>query len=437
MKNKNSGQKLWEKAKKIIPGGNQLLSKRAEMFLPDGWPAYYKKAKGIEVTDLDGKKYLDFSLMGVGSCILGYADPDINKAVKKAIDDGSMSTLNCPEEVELAEKLLALHPWPGMVRFARTGGEANAIALRIARVYSGKDKVAFCGYHGWHDWYLSSNLASDENLDGHLLPGLEPKGVPRGLLETALPFRYNHLEELEAIVKRHDIGVIFLEAIRHDEPENNFLERVRKIASRIGAVLIFDEVSSGFRDRLGGAYTRFGVEPDMVVYGKALGNGFPITAIVGRKEIMDAAQKTFISSTLWTERIGPVAALAVMKKFKKENVASYIKTIGAEIGKGWRELAKKHGLNIDVHGPEYVINFAFNYDNAQELKTLFIQEMLDLGFLSTNLVYVTFAHKKSHVKNYLKAVDKVFGILKTAINKNDVKSRLRGPVAHTGFHRLT
>jgi glutamate-1-semialdehyde 2,1-aminomutase len=437
MNNKNSGQKLWDRAKKIIPGGNQLLSKRAEMFLPGGWPAYYKKAKGIEITDLDGKKYLDFSLMGVGSCILGYADPDINKAVKKAIDDGSMSTLNCPEEVELAEQLLSLHPWPGMVRFARAGGEANTIALRIARASSGKDKVAFCGYHGWHDWYLSSNLASDKNLDGHLLPGLEPKGVPRGLLLTALPFRYNHSEELEAIIKKHDIGVIFLESVRHNDPENNFLEKVREIALRIGAILIFDEISSGFRDRLGGAYTRFGVEPDMVVYGKALGNGFPIAAIVGRKEIMDAAQKTFISSTYWTERIGPVAALAVMKKFKKENVASYIKTIGAEISKGWEKLAQKHNLKIDVHGPEYVINFAFNYHNAQELKTLFIQEMLDLGFLSTNLVYVTFAHKKSHVKKYLKAVDKVFGILKESINKNDTKSRLRGPVAHTGFHRLT
>ena len=214
-----TGQKLWKKAKTLIPGGNQLLSKRAEMFLPDQWPAYFKKAKGIRVTDLDGKTYTDFSRMGIGACVLGYADSDVNRAVKKAVDSGSMSTLNSPEEVELAEVLTNLHPWADMVRYARTGGEAMSIAVRIARAYSGKEKIAFCGYHGWHDWYLSGNLASDKNLDGHLLPGLEPRGVPRGLLNTAIPFRYNHIEELEEIVKKYSIGVIVMEPYRHEEPE--------------------------------------------------------------------------------------------------------------------------------------------------------------------------------------------------------------------------
>ena len=157
------GIKLWNKAKKIIPGGTQLLSKRSEQFLPEQWPSYFKKAKGVEIWDLDGNKFIDMSLMGVGACILGYADDDVNDSVKKIIDKGTMTTLNCPEEVELAELLLHLHPWADMVRYAKTGGEAMAIAVRIARAYTRKDTIAFCGYHGWHDWYLSANLADDKN----------------------------------------------------------------------------------------------------------------------------------------------------------------------------------------------------------------------------------------------------------------------------------
>ncbi|MBZ0305533.1 MAG: aminotransferase class III-fold pyridoxal phosphate-dependent enzyme, partial [Anaerolineae bacterium] len=171
-----TGQKLWKRAKQIIPGGNMLLSKRAEMFLPELWPAYFSKAKGCKVWDLDGNEYIDMSIMGIGTNILGYGHQDVDDAVRKTIDAGNMSTLNCPEEVYLAEKLIELHPWADMVRLARSGGEANAIAIRIARAASGKDKVAICGYHGWHDWYLSANLGDDKNLAGHLLPGLEPKG---------------------------------------------------------------------------------------------------------------------------------------------------------------------------------------------------------------------------------------------------------------------
>ena len=244
----NKGVSLWKEAKKIIPGGNQLLSKRSEKFLPDLWPAYYSKAKGCEVWDLEGNHYYDFAQMGVGACVLGYADNDINRAVKKAIDHGSMCTLNCSEEVELAQILISIHPWAKMVRFARTGGEACSIAVRIARAYTKKSKIAFCGYHGWHDWYLASNLGKSTNLDGQLLPGLDPVGVPRELKETALPFNYNHLEELEALVKKYGnkIGVIIMEPQRGSNPKKGFLEGVRRIANGIGAVLIFDEVISGF-----------------------------------------------------------------------------------------------------------------------------------------------------------------------------------------------
>jgi glutamate-1-semialdehyde aminotransferase len=225
---KKKGIKLWNKAKKIIPGGTQLLSKRSEQFLPDQWPSYFKKAKGVKVWDLDGNVYLDMSSMGIGACILGYADVDVTKAVKRVITDGSMCTLNSPEEVELAELLIKLHPWAEMVRYTRTGGEATAVAVRIARAYTKKDKIAFCGYHGWHDWYLSANLANEKNLDGQLLPGLKPFGVPRGLTGTAIPFNYNKIDELEKIVDENDIGTIIMEPQREHAPEKGFLKKLGK-----------------------------------------------------------------------------------------------------------------------------------------------------------------------------------------------------------------
>ena len=434
----NSGVKLCNKAKKIIPGGNSLLSKRQERFLPGQWPTYFKKAKGCEIWDLDGNRYFDFSYMGIGANILGYADPDINRAVKKVIDDGNMTTLNAPEEVELAELLLKLHPWAGMVRYGRTGSDAAQIAVRISRAYTRKDKVAFCGYHGWPDWYIAANIANKRNLDDQLLPGLKSLGVPRVLRETAIPFHYNNIGELKAIVKKHKIGTIIMEPVREYEPENNFLQKVRQIASKIGAVLIFDEITSGFRMNFGGAHVRYGVTPDIVLYGKGLGNGYPMSVVVGKKKIMDKAQETFISSTYWTERIGPVAAIATIKKIQKKNVPRHLVFTGKTITRGWKAAAKKHGLKITTFGIPPLTHFRFEYgDKNQPLLTLFNQEMLERGFITTNAVYTSYAHKKPIVNKYLKKVDEVFGILKEALEKNDIKRRLKGPVADPTLKRLT
>lgn len=437
--NMGKGIKLWNKAKKIIPGGTQLLSKRSEQFLPDQWPSYYKKAKGVEIWDLDDNKYIDMSLMGVGACILGYADEYVNEAVKTAVDAGSMATLNCPEEVELAELLLKLNPWADMVRYAKTGGEAMAIAVRIARAYSGKDKVAFCGYHGWHDWYLAANLADDKNLDGHLLPGLEPLGVPRNLKGTALPFKYNRIEELEKIVERNEIGVIVLEPIRHQEPEDNFLLKVKNIANEINSVLIFDEISSGWRMNVGGAHAQYEVYPDIAVYGKAMSNGFPMAAVVGKGDIMDTAQKSFISSTYWTDRIGPAASLAAINKMLENNVPSHLCNIGNWISREWEKLARKHDLNINIMGAvPPLTTFAFDYGpNSQAIHTLFTQEMLNRGFLASKSVYVSYSHDEQNVDKYLENVDDVFRLLQKAIVTNKVKDMLKGPVAHVGFKRMT
>lgn len=433
------GQALWKKAKEIIPGGNQLLSKRPEMFLPDQWPAYYSKAKGCEVWDLDGNKFIDMSIMGVGSSLLGYSDPDVNRAVKKAIDRGVASTLNAPEEVELALMLCKIHPWAKMVKYARSGGEAMAIAIRIARAFSGKDKVAFCGYHGWSDWYLSANLSDDKNLDGHLLPGLEPSGVPRGLKGTLLPFHYNHIRELEEIIATHgkELGVIVLEPMKGEEPKVDFLKKVRTIANKTGAVLIFDEITIGWKMTFGGSHLIYGVNPDIAVFAKAISNGFAMAAIIGTKEVMQSAQITFISSTNWTERIGPVAALATLKKMQQLNVAKKLQVVGNKVKKIWTSKAKKHDLLITTGGLPPLSNFTFNYgDKHQALKTLFIQEMLQKGFLASNMVFASHAHTDAIIKKYEKAVDEIFKTLKKAIDTDTVEKRLKGTVAHVSFTRL-
>jgi glutamate-1-semialdehyde 2,1-aminomutase len=433
---KNKGVELWDRAKKIIPGGTQLLSKRSEMFLPDQWPSYFKKAKGVEVWDLDDNHYIDMSIMGVGTCILGYADEDVNKAVRKVIATGSICTLNSPEEIELAELLLHLHPWADMVRYTRTGGEAMAIAVRLARASTGKDKIAFCGYHGWHDWYLSANLADDKNLDGQLLPGLKPLGVPRALKGTSIPFNYNRIDELQRIVKVNDIGVIVVEPVRHHEPENDFLGQIRRIADSIGAVLIFDEITSGWRMNIGGIHNLYNVLPDLVAYAKGMSNGYAMGAIVGKKDIMNMAEESFISSTYWTERIGPAAAIATIRKMQKEKVPAHLCRMGNLIGAGWRKMANKHNLNIDVMGIPPLINFAFNHEKSPELHTLFTQEMLKRGFLASKSVYVSYSHREQHVEEYTKSVDEVFGVVRKAIENGNVLDLLSGPIAHAGFKRL-
>lgn len=435
--NCEKGINLWNKAKKLIPGGSQLLSKRSEMFLPDQWPSYYKKAKGVEIWDLDDNKFIDMSIMGVGACTLGYADNEVDMAVKNVIDNGSMATLNAPEEIELAELLIELHPWAELVRYARTGGEAMAIAVRIARAYTKKDKLAFCGYHGWHDWYLSSNLADNANLDGHLLPGLDPNGVPRGLMKTAIPFEYNKIEQLETIISENEIGTIVVEPIRHQEPKDNFLRKIRDITDEIGAVLVFDEITAGWRLTIGGAHLLFDVTPDIAVMGKAMSNGYPMSAIIGKKDVMDAAQTSFISSTYWTERIGPAAAIATIRKMKENKLPDHLDQIGGLIGDGWKKLAEKHNIKISLLPPNALVTFSFDYDDALELKTLFTQEMLKRGYLAGPSVYVSYAHNEKIVKDYLETVDEVFGIIKQTINNNNINELLEGPVAHAGFQRLT
>lgn len=431
------GQKLYKRAKKIIPGGNMLLSKRPEMYLPEKWPSYFSKSKGCTVWDLEGNSFIDMSIMGIGTNILGYGNEEVDDAVQKTVMKGNMSTFNCPEEVYLAEKLIEMHSWSDMARFARSGGEANAIAIRIARAASGKENVAICGYHGWHDWYLAANLDSKESLSGHLLPGLNTKGVPSSLEGTVYPFQYNDFTELEKLVRDKSIGVIKMEVIRNMGPEDNFLEKVRKLATDNNIVLIFDECTSGFRETFGGIHKKYKVEPDMAMFGKALGNGYAITAILGKQSIMESAQESFISSTFWTERIGPSAALKTLEVMEKTKSWELITKTGEDIHNRWNDLADNVGLDISYFGIPALTGFSFTGENAAAYKTFLTQEMLKKGFLASNSVYVCTEHTPEIVHSYFEELEPIFATIKACDDgDNDIFNLLEGPVCHAGFKRL-
>lgn len=434
---KRTGQELYKKAKTLIPGGTMLLSKRPEMFLPDNWPSYFSKAKGCKIWDLDGNEYTDMCIMGIGTNTLGYGNDEVDNAVIETVKKGNMSTFSCPEEVALAEKLVELNPWADMVRFARSGGEANAIAIRIARAASGKDKVAICGYHGWHDWYLSANHNDGDELSKHLLPGLSPKGVPKSLKNSVYPFNYNNYNELLSIVDNNDIGVIKMEVMRNFGPEDNFLQKVRDLATHRGIVLVFDECTSGFRETYGGIYKKYGVEPDVAMYGKTIGNGYALTAVVGRKSVMEAAQTSFISSTFWTERIGPTAALKTLEVMDKLKSWDIITQQGSKVQSEWKSLANTHNISITVSGMPALSTYAFNSSNSMEYKTFVAQEMLKKGFLASTNFYACTEHTDNHIEDYFDALDGVYKTISECEKGNQtIHDLLEGPVCHSGFKRL-
>ena len=422
----SQNQKLWERAKTVIPGGNMLISKRPELFLPFGWPTYFDKAKGIKIWS-NKKIYQDFCSMGIGTNILGYGNLRVNNAVKKIVKEGNMSTLNSLEDLKLAEKLLEIHQWADMVKFARSGGEANAIAIRIARAAAGKDKVAVCGYHGWHDWYLAANLKSKKNLNNHLIKNLNPKGVPKNLNNTVFTFEYNNILSLKKIISKHDIGIIKMEVKREDDPKNNFLQEVRKIANKKKIILIFDECTSGFRKTFGGLHKYYKVKPDMAMFGKALGNGYAITAVIGKRSIMENASTNFISSTMWTERIGTAAAIETLNVMEKMKSWEKISLTGIWLKKQWKKLAKFHKLKIEVKGLDAIPNFMFQSQNHNSYKTLITQELLKKNLLATNKIFISVLHNKKNLQTYLNELDKVFSIISKIENGDHIKNYLKYP----------
>ena len=429
------GQDLYKKAKTLIPGGTMLLSKRPEMFLPENWPAYFSKAKGCKIWDLENNELVDMSIMGIGTNTLGYSHDEVDNAVLETVKKGNMSTLSCPEEVYLAEKLIEINPWADMVKFARSGGEANSIAIRIARAASSKKNIAFCGYHGWHDWYLATNIVNKNSLNSHLLDGIKTTGVPENLRGTVFPFKYNDLQELIKIVQRQNIGVIIMEVRRYIEPNNNFLGKIRNLCNKKKIVLIFDECTSGFRQTFGGLHKLYGVNPDIAMYGKALGNGYAINAVVGTRDVMEYANKSFISSTFWGERAGFAAALKTLQIMNEIKSWKIITKYGEDIICNWKKIAAENSLKLNINGIPALASFSFEKNNLL-YKTLIAQEFLKKNMLASNIIYVSIFHSKKNMRKYYDILYKVFSIIKKCQDGENFKEYLDTNISKEVFERL-
>ncbi len=428
-----SGPQLWEEAKTKISCGTGLLSKRAHLFDPQTWPSYFSRAKGASIWDLDGRRYTDFT-GGVGAILLGHADEEVNAAVKRRVNLGSYATLASPDEVKLADVLLDLHPWAGKVRYARGGGEALGLAVRIARAATGKSGIAFCGYHGWSDWYLAANLGDDAALDGHLLPGLQPLGVPRELAGTAVPFRYNDVESFRAALKKLDgkLAAVVMEPMRSEFPRDGFMQNVIDACHAAGAVFVLDEVTSGWRFGFPGAAPVLGIEPDIAVYAKAMSNGYPAGAIVGKKEVMDASNNSFISSSYWTDGVGTAASLACIGKMRREGVQKHVWSLGERLQAGLREVASRHpALSLKIGGMPCAPSLVFANPAA---KPLMIRHMLQRGFLMSSQLYVTWCHDDEKVAGMLTALDETLDLVVESQDRSGLE--VEAAVGQQGFARL-
>ncbi len=403
----NKNKKLILRANKVIAGENMLFSKKARLY-SDNWPSYFTRAKKISIWDSDNIMYKDLSLMGVGTNILGYSNQNINNAVIKSINSSNMSSLNSKEEVELAEKLISLHPWSDQATFTRTGGEANSVAIRIARIAAKSQNVAVCGYHGWHDWYLATNLGKKNSLKNHLMDNLKVLGVPNKLKGTVYSFEYNNINSLKEIIHKNKIGIVKMEVSRDEVSKNNFLRDVKKICKKNNIILIFDECTSGFRMNNGGLHKMYGVEPDLAIFGKALGNGFAINAIIGKKEIMELKNKSFISSTFWSERSGFAAGIATLNLMEKIKSWKIITQNGNYLRSKISEIAKKHSLKVKITGLSSLIKYEILSKNWPIYRKFIINEMLRNRILGTNAIYVSIYHDKNAFRKYFEILDKLF-----------------------------
>lgn len=431
----NKCLELQEKAQNLIPGMTQLFSKRPDLFSLGVWPTYFKEAKGSHVIDLDGNEYVDCSCGGIGATVLGYADEDVNRAVANVVATGSACSLNPPEEVALAEKLIELHPWADMARFARSGGEAMAIAVRIARAYSKRDVVLYCGYHGCMDWYLASNVEYPGMVNKELL-GFSSAGIPKAMGGTAIPFLFNDVESFRRAVKAagENLGAIVLEPIRNFAPTQEFMDAIHTVARETDTPFIMDEITAAFRICNGGAHLKLGWQPDVAVFAKALGNGYPMSAIIGKRKVMVAVQDTFTSSTNWTERIGPAAALAMIEKFVRVDASTHMMAIAKRVKDGWEQLGAKYNQDVHVTGSTPLWHLGWNTPDDSVNRAFYTQEMLKRGYLAGGLFYAMYAHTHEEIDGYLAATEEIFAMVEKY--RGTIADRLIGQPAGKGFKRI-
>ncbi len=433
-------QALYSRALQLIPGGTQLVSRRPSRYAAGVSPAYFARAKGARFWDVDGHEYIDW-VSGIGAIILGYCDEVVDDAVREQISRGTMTSVNHELEIELAEELCRTISCAEMVRYAKCGGEACAVAVRIARGVTGRDKILFCGYHGWHDWYLAANLAEEASLNAHLFPGIEPIGVPAALKGTAIPFPYGDLTTLATLLDDHrgEVAAIIMEPLRSELPPEGYLAGVRKLCDERGVVLIFDEVSSGFRTRLGGVQELVGVTPDMAVFAKAISNGYPMAAVVGKRAVMEPSGRMFISSTYWSDTIGLRAALTTIQELRRRNVPAQLEKVGNEIIRRMNEVAAKTGLPVKCGGLPTHPLLAFQTDNPAtkaKLTTLYIQEMAKRGCHGYAAFYLNAAQSSAEVEQTAAAAQEVFGLMKVGLDSNRLDELLECEPAQDAFRRL-
>jgi glutamate-1-semialdehyde aminotransferase len=397
-------EKLWESAIQLMPRGTQTMSKCPDQFVDGVYPKFAKKAKGAYLWDVEGSKFLDF-MCGLGPIILGYNHERTNDAIKKQIEDGILFSLPTILEQKLAQLIVDIVPCAEQVRFAKNGTDADLAAVRIARSYTNKEKIVKCGYHGWGDWNAIT---------------LRQYGIPSCLSDVVEEFEYNNLDSLEKLLVQGDVAGVIMEPQALTAPMAGFLEGVRQLTTQYGAVLIFDEVVTGFRWSLGGAQEYYGVTPDLCCLGKAMANGMPLSAIAGKRKYMQELNHVFFSMTFGGECLSLAAAIETISELKDKDYG-HIWKLGNMLDKGIKESAAKYGLDIIFAGsaPRHNLTFSDAYADPIGMKALFYQEMVKQGILFSNVMYIQFSHTEDDILKTIDASDKSFAYVRDNIDNID------------------
>lgn len=421
---KDSARKLsrsneyWRRAEKIIPAGTQTFSKGPTQFVQGVAPIYLQSGSGSHVFDVDGNEYIDY-VMALGPITLGYAYPSVNEAIIKQLEQGITFSLMHPLEVELSELLVEVIPCAEMVRFGKNGSDVTTAAVRVARAYTGREKIACCGYHGWQDWYIGTTPMN--------------RGVPKSTRELTLPFEFNNIGSLEKIFTENpgEIAAVIIEPVTLKIPENNFLRDVKALTHFNGAVLVFDEIVSGFRIALGGAQEYFSVIPDLATFGKGMANGMPLSAVVGKREIMKEFEETFFSFTFGGEALSLAAAVATVTEIRERNSIAHFFKQGSKLKEGYNQLAQSLCLTEYTQSiglPAYsgvTFRDAAGKDSL-ELKSLFQQEMIKKGILTLGVNLLCLSHSDDDIDKTLAAYETALRKIKKAMDEGNIVKYLEG-----------
>ena len=431
---------IYERAGELIPGRTQLISRRASRYASGISPVYAQSAKGSRFIDVDENEYIDW-MSAVGAIILGHADDVVDRAVGEQIKRGSLYSLNSPLEIELAEELVDTIPSAEMVRYTKGGGEACAAAARIARGTTGRDKIIFCGYHGWHDWYQAANYEADPVTGEFPFAGIEPIGVPKVLAGTVIPFPYGDLEALGQLLDEHagEVAAVMMEPLRSTLPEPGFLEGVKKLAHAHGAILIFDEVSCGWRLSVGGVQEYLGITPDMTVLAKAMSNGYPMGAVVGSRAVMEPASRMFVSSSYWSDNIGLAAAITTIRELKRRNSAAFFLETGEKLRRALNGSIEAAGLSGEFTGLHTHPNLTLTLPDEtlrSKVNTLFIQEMARRGVHCPMGFSLNMAHTDEDIRQTAEVASEAFDVIRAGLESDDIDSLLVCDLKQEPFRRL-